>query len=152
MEYREATVEDMMGILRLLVEMHAETIYGGDPDFKFDAKKMAMYVMRFINNPEYLAEIAVKGDNIVGIILGDFGTMIFGNGRQAREKLLYVHKDYRGTITGPRLMKRLISWAKSISATEVMGQTNTGINPERTEKLWGRRGLEPLGHTVRARL
>ena len=73
MEYRAATVDDMMGILRLLVEMHGETIYAGDPDFKFDAKKMAMYVMRFIERPEYLAEVALSDGKVVGIILGDFG-------------------------------------------------------------------------------
>tara|TARA_B100001057_G_scaffold252418_1_gene252689 strand:- start:1038 stop:1502 length:465 start_codon:yes stop_codon:yes gene_type:complete len=152
-EYRDATLDDLAEIVRLTGIMHAETVWGDDPKFKFSAKKMARSLFGFIKNqPETFAKIAVHNRKIVGMLFGDYGTMLFSDARQARENLIYVHKDYRGGMTGPRLMKMFIAWAKSVNAAEAIGGANAGINPERIQKLWGKLGMSPLGYTVRARL
>jgi len=153
-EYRGATVDDLVPIVSLIEEMHTETSWGGDPKFKFKPKDMALHVLGYIENqPESFAEIAVKEGRIVGVILGDYGHMIFNRSvRQAREKLVYVVPHLRGGMVGPRLMKSFVKWAKSTGAAEIIGGANAGISPERTQKLWSLLGLAPFGYTVRARV
>lgn len=151
--YRDATLEDMSEIVSLISLMHSETVWGGDKDFAYQPKKMAQSLYGFIKNqPDTLARLALCDDRIVGIIIGDYGTMLFSEARQAREKLIFVHKEHRGGMTGPRLMKNFFAWAKSVNAAEAIGGANAGINPERTQQLWGKIGMAPFGHTVRARL
>tara|TARA_B100000035_G_C20767462_1_gene451119 strand:- start:70 stop:534 length:465 start_codon:yes stop_codon:yes gene_type:complete len=152
-EYRDATLDDLAEIVRLTSTMHAETVWGDDPKFKFNAKKMARSLFGYIKNqPETFAKVAVHNRKIIGVLFGDYGTMLFSEARQAREKLIYVSKEYRGGMTGPRLMKMFVAWAKSVNAAEAIGGANAGIKPERTQKLWGKLGMAPFGYTVRARL
>ena len=151
--YRDATLEDMPEIVRLIKLMHSETVWGGDEGFEYQPQKMARSLYGYIKNqPETLARLAMDGNRIIGIIIGDYGTMLFSDARQAREKLIFVHKDYRGGMIGPRLMKKFFAWAKSVNAAEAIGGANAGINPERTQQLWGKIGMAPFGYTVRARL
>jgi len=151
--YRDATLDDLVEIVRLTSLMHAETVWGNDPKFKFNAEKMARNLYGYVKNqPETFAKLAVDDGKIIGLLLGDYGTMLFSDARQAREKLIYVRKEYRGGMTGPRLMKKFVTWAKSINADEAIGGANAGIRPERVQKLWGKLGMAPFGYTVRARL
>ncbi len=147
-------MDDLVQIVSLIEEMHAETSWGGDPNFKFIPEDMARNVIGYIENqPESFAEIAVKEDRLVAVILGDYGHMIFNRSvRQAREKLVYVVPHLRGGMIGPRLMKSFVKWAKSTGAAEIIGGANAGISPERTQKLWSLLGLAPFGYTVRAKV
>jgi len=151
--YRGACLEDLDEMGALMGRMHEETIYGGDPDFAYSKDKMVRYMRSFvINQPETIVDLAVVEGCIVGLILGEYGTMVFNDTRQAREKLLYVDKEFRGGMMGPRLMKRLIRWSYTVGAKEIVGGANTGISAERTAKLWGKLGFSPLGYTVRSRI
>tara|TARA_R110002074_G_scaffold217088_1_gene387470 strand:- start:160 stop:636 length:477 start_codon:yes stop_codon:yes gene_type:complete len=151
--YRRSSAADSSELVSLIGEMHEETVWGGDSSFDYVPKKMADRLSGFIDNqPESFADIAVVDGKIVGVLLGDYSGMMFGNGRQAREKLVYVDRSFRGGMIGPRLMKRFVSWAHTISADEIVGGANAGIDPERTARLWSKFGLEPFGYTVRARI
>jgi len=153
-EYRAATLKDLDEMGDVIARMHSETVWGDDPAFAYDKMSMLQSMYGYVaNQPETVAELALSNGRIVGVILGEWGTMVFNNNtRQAREKLIYVDKEFRGGMIGPRLMKRFISWAHEIGAREIVGGANAGISPERTAKLWGKLGLDSFGHTVRARI
>jgi len=151
--YRGARTEDLSELGDLINRMHSETVWGDDPAFVYDKRKMMRTMYGFVvNQPETIADVAVVDGRIVGLILGEYGTMVFNDTRQAREKLIYVDKSFRGGIMGPRLMKRFINWAHTVGAREIVGGANAGISAERTAKLWAKLGLTPFGYTVRARI
>ena len=151
--YRGATLDDLPSLVSLTRKMHEETVWGGDASFSYIPEKMGSRMRGFIvNQPESFADVAIVDGELVGVLLGDYNGMIFGDGRQAREKLIYVDNRFRGGMIGPRLMKRFVSWAHTVSADEIVGGANTGINSERVMRLWGKFGLKPFGYTVRARI
>ena len=151
--YRAAKIEDLSELGDLIERMHSETVWGNDPDFAYDKIKMMRTMHGFVvNQPETIADVSVVDGRIVGLILGEYATMIFNDTRQAREKLIYVDKSFRGTMMGPRLMKRFIRWAHTVNAREIVGGANAGVSAERTAKLWSKMGLETFGYTVRARI
>lgn len=153
-EYREATLSDLEEMGDVIARMHSETVWGDDPAFAYDKSSMMETMYGFVaNQPETIAYLALSEGRIVGVILGEWAGMVFNKStRQAREKLIYVDKEFRGGMIGPRLMKRFIRWAHEIGAREIVGGANAGINPERTARLWGKLGLGSFGHTVRARI
>ena len=83
--YRDAKLEDMPEIVSLIGLMHSETVWGGEKDFSYQPEKMAQSLYGFIKNqPETLARLALSDGRIIGIIIGDYGTMLFSEARQAR--------------------------------------------------------------------
>ena len=153
--YRHGSEADLDEIVELLREMHGESVYGGDERFDFCETDMRDYVKRFMDRAPRTLCWVCEEDGICGILLADYYGLSFAKGiRSAREQMLYVRKDHRGSMKGPRLMKTLFRWAKHIGAGEVLCGTNTGIDAERTQKLWMKLGYrcETLGYTVRGTL
>jgi L-amino acid N-acyltransferase YncA len=155
--YRQGREEDLPEIVELLRGLVAESVYGGDPRFEFQEDDMRAHVKRFMDRAPRTLCAVCEDDGLCGVILADYCTMGFNrNVRSARENMLYVRKDHRGGMKGPRLMKIFMRWAKAIDAREILCGTNSGIDAKRTQELWLKLGsglgCKELGFTVRGTL
>lgn len=155
--YRHGCEDDLPEIVELIREFHKDSVYGGDERFDFCEADTREYVKRFMDRAPRTLCWVCEDDGICGMILADYCTLSFNKSlRSARENMLYVRKDHRGSMKGPRLMRTFMRWAKHIGAREILCGTNSGIDAERTQRLWLKLGsglgFESLGYTVRGTL
>lgn len=151
--YRQMTEEDLDEVVELFREMHQESVYGEDERFEYVAADMRDYVRDFLARAPRTLSLVCEDDGICGILLADCCSLRFNSKvKSVREQMLYVRKDHRGGLKGPRLMSALAKWADFKGAREVLAGTSTGIDPDRVQRLWLKLGYKTLGYTARGTL
>lgn len=148
MIYRRMTAKDIPAMIALGAEMHAEGAFAG---LEYCTDKCRRFGERYINNPQtHFGFCAYDADELVGMIMGDISLYYFGNDKIASDKLWYVQKERRGTITGIRLLNAFCAWAKEAGANEICIGVSTALDIDRTHKLLSRMGFTHVGGTFKA--
>jgi GNAT superfamily N-acetyltransferase len=84
-----------------------------------------------------------------GGIIGMVSEQFFGNDIIACDLGLFILPSKRGTSAAPRLIQAFEHWAKERGATEIhLGQT-TGVEVDRTRRLYEAMGYEVVGFNAK---
>lgn len=139
---RPATKQDIPEIVRLSETMHQESRYRTLP---YNGDKFARLMARLIDSPAGMVAVAERDGQIIGAIAGVVTDHYFADATISYELGLYVEKAHRGTLAGYRLAKEYIDWAKSQGVDQVDMGITTGIDEERTGRMYERLGLHHVG-------
>lgn len=136
-EYNHHT--DWVKVKHLARLMHKESTYR-DLDFCEDR---LMDVYKGTLEGHYTVFVnETPENNISGMVGGVISPHFFGNDLIVQDLFIYVHENARHGYLGVKLIKQLEAFADKRGAKVVCLGITTGINEERTAKLY-----EKLGYT-----
>jgi GNAT superfamily N-acetyltransferase len=133
---RFATRNDFEQAVVLGWEMHQQSPRYSKMNYNLE--KVVMFFESIINNDDYLFLVAEKEGRLVGGFIGYVMPTWFGDDLTAGDFSLFIHQDHRGGTTAPRLIKKYIAWAKAkgVKAENIGLGITTGVDPEKTAKLY----------------
>jgi GNAT superfamily N-acetyltransferase len=133
---------DWPAFLRLVKQLHAE---GAVRTLQFDERAM----LKMVEKPGLFIEMAWIGGEAVGLFTGLVEETFFGPDIVAHQHLLYIEPAHRGGILAAQMMHRFETWALLQNAKEIWVSQATGIQPERTRKLFEALGFKTIGFIAR---
>lgn len=110
-----------------------------------DNKQLMAGLATTIASPDGYLRVLVVDDKIAGALWGCLTTMPWSSVKFAQDIILFVDKPYRGF--GGVLINDWVNWAKEKGAKEVHLSTASGIETDRTCKLFKRKGFKQIGHS-----
>jgi len=128
--------------------MHNESSF---KSIGYDEEKLRDLGTSIINRPDVFFASVAEDENkvILGMFVGVITEYYFSKDTMASDLLFYVDQDKRGALACLKMIKEFELWAKRNNAKEVRPATSTGIEMNRTAKLYSHLGYEPTGHTFR---
>ena len=142
---RQAVAEDIGSLVALGRVMHQESPLFKMMDWSND--KCAVLGKTLIEQGGiFLAED--ENLNVVGMFIGMINEYFFGHDLVANDFALYVDKEHRGGTIGLRLVKKFEKWAFDNGAKVILLGIGTGIEAERTARLYDRLGYKTHGYTT----
>lgn len=140
---RSANFDDIPALLTLGAQMHAESPgFGRHPFIPDKLRNIAEHLL--LNAPGILL-VAVRGDEIVGLMAGLVSEHFFSNAKMATDLAVYVIPEARGGMAGVALIKAFEKRAKELGADECQPGVSAGISDELAVELY-----ERLGYTRRS--
>lgn len=133
---RPAVREDMPAILALGALMHAESRYAPVP---FSSIKVAATFAALIEG-QGCVFVAERDGEIIGGIAGFLGPVWFGIDQTLMELTLFLKPGTRGGKAAAMLIKAFVAFGKSKGCTLIQSGVVSGVEQERTEKLYQRLG------------
>jgi hypothetical protein len=136
---RKATTGDLPKILELGRRLIKETPY---KDQKLDIMVCGNTLGNCISSALGFAEVAVHKGKVTGMFLGCAIPLFYSKARMASDIIIYSERAGDGV----RMARHFIDWAWSIpNVVEVTLSQSSGINIERTGKIYARLGLQKAG-------
>lgn len=128
--------------------MHKESTFN---HLSYSKEKLRDLGITIMDRPDMFFASVAEDENkvILGMFVGVITEYYFSKDTMASDLLFYVDQDKRGALACLKMFKEFESWAKRKKAKEVRPATSTGIDMERTKKLYSHLGYEPTGHTFR---
>jgi len=141
-------VADIEPMITLGEKMHEESNF---KHLNLDRQKLTELGYFAIANPDIYYAIVAEDENkcIKGMFVGLITEYYFGKDLMATDLLVYVDKSKRGAMASVLMFKEFEKWATRKNAKEVRPATSTGIEIERTRKLYRHLGYEVSGNTFR---
>ena len=138
---RNATTGDLPKIMELGRQLIKATPYR---DQKLDIMVCGNTLGNCISSALGFAEVAVHKGEITGMFLGCAIPLFYSKARMASDIVIY--SDPKRPGDGFRMARHFIDWAWKIpNVVEVTLSQSSGINIERTGKLYARLGLQKAG-------
>jgi hypothetical protein len=134
---------DYKDIVELGRDIHKESCYH---ILDYDTDKFLSFLMGIQQNKSMLAMVAFSEEKLVGIIIATCYQPYFSNDTVSSDVLTYVAAEHRGSLAFFKLVACYIAWAKSNNARMIFLQTSTGINFDKTAKLYRRLGARQIGN------
>lgn len=145
LEYRLATERDVPAVTDLCQEFHGLSYQRSVP---FDWDVMGDWVSDRVSDSGSLVVGAWSGSNLVGSVIGLTFVPPYSNRVVAGDYIWYVKPEYRGGMTGVRLMRMFENWALDVGAVQILTGATSGIKSERGAALLERLGYVPNGTTL----
>ncbi len=144
---RNAVPDDLWSLVSLGWKMQAESI---EPFPAVEADRVEKQLAMTIANPEaLLCAVAVSDGETIGMVTAVAGDYAFSTEIRTCCDLLFVVPDRRGLVAAKYLVAAFTDWSDGLGAkTNIMG-VSTGVNPERTGRLFELLGFAPMGITYR---
>lgn len=144
---RAETFADIMGIMPLCERMHAESIYGSNPQTPFDEDALGETLWGLVTNPDDGVVLIAHGSDgtPTGFKFGTAHQLYFSRARVAQEMALWVAPEARGGFTCAALIKAFERWAISVGAVEVVIGIAANINNGLTAAIYERLGYAQRG-------
>lgn len=117
----------------------------GHESYPLDVGHAIAVLSTYINSPDCLVLVAVKETTVVGFFYGILSSYPWSPVYLAVDSLLYVTPEERGALYGVSLIRRYEAWAKQKGAVAVILSTASGVDEERTGKLYERLGFKKHG-------
>jgi hypothetical protein len=127
--------------IELARQMVKDSAYG---DMPFDGEKVMQQIEGMDGNI-YFSRIAVCGDVLYGGFIGVLIRSLFCDQLIAKDVGWWVSKDMRGSMAAIMLLREFEEWAKMKKAVKIMLGQASGINVERTTKLYEKCGYKVVG-------
>lgn len=136
---RSATIEDFPQWFDLAKRLRDQTPYA---DIEFDRAMIARLYGRCIASRLGCVLVSTHGGRLTGTIVGVAQELWWSRRKYATDLLFFSERAGDGF----RLLKSFQDWAWSVPSVEevTLGQSS-GIDVERTEKLYLRAGLKKVG-------
>ncbi len=144
MTIRPATHDDLHDLVEMAALMHAEAPqYRDEP---FISGDMRDFLNHSLEDPDKCIMVSEDAGRITGMIGGGLVPWMFNFSRgYATDFGIYVHPDYRGGLTGLRLIRWLECWAHERGVYTVKIGESTGIAPEIFGRLLRKIGYNHSG-------
>lgn len=141
---RDATFFDVPEILKLAdVYIREEVEPLGYHSASWNAEMMAHNLMQSINSEGDFVQVITCDGSVIGYLwaathcLGPWTPTLV-----ASDYLFYITPESRGSIAAYKLIKSYKAWALGLGCVEVRLSVASGINQERTSKLYSRLGFD----------
>lgn len=138
---RKAVSSDALEVFKLCVDMHLETDFR---HYQLNPEKTFLNLGQWIGQDNAAMLIAVKEDDIVGMLACSIAPQWYSDETLASEQLFYVRDDFRGTRAAYLLLEAYMQWARDLNADHVMAGVSTGTG-NAAERLYQKFGLYPTG-------
>lgn len=137
---RRATKNDIPTMIELGKAMHAESRFR---NFKFNDDKAARFLDYAVAEKSLI--VLVDGEPAHAMMIAYVQPFWWGDALESDDLLLYVTPKMRGKSSAVRLVKEYKRIAKSMGVADPRISTATGVETERTAKLFERLGFEGTG-------
>ena len=148
-EFKPLTLEDLDQVMVLGREMFHEGQFADYPFAEGRAKYMATMAA---SSDAIFWYGAWAGDELAGFLMGEMMDHAVADRRIGREHFFYVGAKHRGLMAGKGLIKRFEGWCKDMGATSVFIDISSGIDQEKTVRLFKLFGYEQRGVLVEKEL
>ena len=145
LEYRLATQTDAIAVTDLCEEFHGASYQRSVP---FDWDKMVEWVSDRIDDDGSLVLGAWSGSDLVGCVIGLTFIYPYSNALVSGDYIWYVRPEYRGGMTGVRLMRMYDQWAQDAGAVQILTGATSGISTDVASALIKRLGFSSVGGTM----
>lgn len=145
---RPAAIDDVQSIVGL-----GQALFAESPRWSrltFNAGKLAAFVADLIESPDGLVRVAIMDGVIVGAIMGFACEHYAADDTVATELALFVAPSHRASGLAQILVSELDAWAQSKGCAWLQAGTTTGVQPERTAKLYEGLGFQRCGIVLEA--
>lgn len=122
--------------------MHAESRYAR---FAINLKKGEQFFRSLLTKENAL--VLVDGDPVCAMFVGYVNAFWWGNDLESHDLLLYVVPERRGGTHAVKLIKAYVAWAEEKGASDIKIGVSTGIEYERTVRLFERMGFRPFSNS-----
>ena len=141
---RDATLFDLLPMAQMAEAYYAEATQLHKHTISID-KTMSSLAASVIADTACLRLLIVDG-KIAGGVWGVIMEMPWSDFKFAQDIILYVKPEYRGY--GKLLISSWESWASDKGAGEVSLSTASGLDTDRTCRLYSRYGYKMVGHSL----
>jgi GNAT superfamily N-acetyltransferase len=138
---RTATKDDIPRILELGNLLHKTSSFSHLP---FDEAKVEA-LMRNIMDGAGVVFVSEVDGIIIGGIAGGVTEFWFCGERIGFDYSFFIHPDFRGGMSAPRLIIAFKEWARLNGAIEIHMGVTTGIHTEATGRLYEKMGFRLAG-------
>ena len=145
LEYRLATERDVPAVTDLCQEFHGVSYQKTVP---FDWDKMGDWVSDRVSDSGSLVVGAWSGSNLVGSVIGLTFVPPYSNRVVAGDYIWYVKPEYRGGMTGVRLMRMYEQWALDVGAVQILTGATSGVSTDLASALIRRLGFKSIGGSM----
>ncbi len=136
---RNAQIADLPRIANMIKRLLPQTPYASLP---FDLTLFGQTFGQCISSALGFAVVSEKDGELDGIMLAAAQPLWFTRGRQATDFVTYAERSGVGYF----MIKRFLDWAWTVpNVVEVTLAQSSGIDIERTIKLYERAGLKRVG-------
>lgn len=104
------------------------------------------------NKGQYGVLIAVKGEEVVGLLLANVSEFFFASEFVAATTFFYVTPEHRGGLAAVKLLHGFRNWARNRKVREINVHITSGIHMVRTDSLMKRLGFRFTGGNYAARV
>lgn len=108
-------------------------------------KTVSQLVMSYYNEEEQVLLAVDDNDTIIGIAWSLLLQPFFSDDWTVENLLIYVKRDRRGSMAGPRLMKAIRKWGILNKAKMIKIGTISEINTDRTKGFFNKLGYREVG-------
>lgn len=122
--------------------MHNESEYSA---MEYSPEKCAELGYMAIEDANMMIISVKDGDTYAGLMIASVRAPEFSHDLIAWDTLIYVHPDYRGTRAAILLLKEYRRWSIARGAKMIFMRTTTGIEPQKTGKLFEKLGFRYVG-------
>ena len=140
--YRAATAADLLQLVQLSKEMHAETSF---QSLSFSEPKIALELATFLAEPRNFTCVADRDGKLVGAIGAYLTAPIFSDDPVVFDHFWYVSQEARGSLVGSRLLKYVAQWAKVQGAKACFLTLGSDVSSDRVGQMAERLGYRRLG-------
>jgi len=147
---RRMVEDDIEALTAIGAAMHLESSY---KHTEYSADKCKTLGENIISSPHLLGLVSESGGDINGFFIGVISEHYFSEALMSSDLLLYVIPDCRNGLSGARLIKSYIEWAKESGVEPCniqLGQT-AGIDPAIVDRLYKKLGFHPSGTIYKMR-
>lgn len=135
MIYHDLTQEDAVAIVEFGVCLHNETRYKTTEYSKEGVFRLLSLIKQYPDK-FFIAYTKNSNEDITGVFMGQLSFEYFSGKTTASDLGMFVHPNYRGSRVFYRMLKSFEQWAKDHGASRVLLYHSTGIEPEKTKKLF----------------
>lgn len=144
MMIRLASAEDIPQLLDIGEKAIKES---GHPA-RFDRKKTRQMIFNLIlaqrKGNNHRVWVLFNSGVVCGVFIGQIDTLYFSQDKYATDLIFYVLPEHRGH--GVKLVRKFVEWASSHKkVVDITLQQSSGIDMERTSKLYARIGFKLVG-------
>jgi len=140
-EYREASSSDLGPLFQLCLAFHGESRWSV---YSLAPKKLVGFIKSFIEDRDRIIFVSERDGVLVGCIFGELTGTFWSNDLAVYERMWYVDRKHRGTMSGVRLLKCLEEWSRARGAKEFFIGHSSGMNRERSDVLLKKLGYESV--------
>lgn len=148
---RPQDMSDINEMVELGAMMAEEGAYHALQYSRDKTRLLGARILNDVKEEEFFAHVARIDGLIRAMMIAQLMPFYFSDQLIAQDLLLYVHPDFRGGTSAPRLLKNYIRWAKARGAAELCLGVTAGIANETAGRLYRANGFEHVGHIYKMR-
>lgn len=142
---RPITPEDVETLVEMGERIMQESEYRG---LTYSSDKIRQIAQLCMDGRMY-GIVAVSHDRIVGVLVAMITEAWFSSGLVSSDLIVYVTPDSRGGFAFILMVHAYIAWAAKAGAQIIFLRTSTGVEPEKTARLYEKTGFKQVGGIFR---